>query len=167
MNIVVDVEADGPCPSLYSMISFGAVALDDMTKTFYGECAPISEQWQPEALKVSGFTREQTLSFKSPETTMIEFDKWLSQFKKVTFWSDNNGFDWQFINYYLHLYVGNNRFGFSSRNIGDIYKGMNKSVYASFKHLRVTKHSHHPVDDAMGNAEALIKIRELGLILPK
>lgn len=167
MNIVVDVEADGPCPSLYSMISFGAVALDDMTKTFYGECAPISKQWQPEALKVSGFTREQTLAFKSPETTMIEFDKWLSQFEKVTFWSDNNGFDWQFINYYLHRYVGNNRFGFSSRNISDIYKGMNKSVYTSFKHLRVTKHSHHPVDDAMGNAEALIKIRELGLILPK
>ena len=27
----VDVEADGPCPGLYSMVSFGAVKFDEST----------------------------------------------------------------------------------------------------------------------------------------
>lgn len=31
-------------------------------------------------------------------------------------------------------------------------------------HLRKTRHTHHPVDDAMGNAEALLTMKEtLGL----
>jgi hypothetical protein len=34
----------------------------------------------------------------------------------------------------------------------------------NFKHLRRAKHTHHPVDDARGNAEALLHMRdELGL----
>jgi hypothetical protein len=35
---------------------------------------------------------------------------------------------------------------------------------ASFKHLRKTKHTHDPLDDARGNAEAMLHlIDELGL----
>jgi hypothetical protein len=33
-----------------------------------------------------------------------------------------------------------------------------KDAFASFKHLRKTTHTHHPVDDAKGNAEALLAI---------
>jgi hypothetical protein len=41
---------------------------------------------------------------------------------------------------------------------------MVKDSFASFKHLRKTKHTHHPVDDAKGNAEALLHMKEsLGL----
>ena len=37
-------------------------------------------------------------------------------------------------------------------------------VFVNFKHLRKTKHTHHPVDDARGNAEALLAMKEqLGL----
>jgi hypothetical protein len=35
--------------------------------------------------------------------------------------------------------------------------------YAKWKHLRKTIHSHHPVDDAKGNAEALLAMKEMGL----
>ena len=47
--IVVDVEADGPVPGLYSMVSFGAVIVEpSLSKTFYGQVKPISEDWLPQ-----------------------------------------------------------------------------------------------------------------------
>ena len=76
------------------------------------------------------------------------------------FISDNNGFDWQFVNWYFHHFLGNNPFGHSSTNLGSLYKGVAKDMFVNFKHLRKTKHTHHPVDDARGNAEALLRIKE-------
>src|SRR5262245_1316566 len=40
-HIVFDVEADGPCPGLYNMISFGLVSLADPSQGFLGEVAPL------------------------------------------------------------------------------------------------------------------------------
>jgi len=40
---------------------------------------------------------------------------------------------------------------------------MMKDSRASWKHLRKTKHTHNPVDDAMGNAEALLEMQKMGL----
>src|SRR5262249_10224423 len=78
--------------------------------------------------------------------------------------SDNNGFDWQFINWYFHTFVGTNPFGHSSTNLGSLYKGLVKDTSKNFKHLRRSKHTHDPVDDARGNAEALLRLQgELGL----
>lgn len=162
-NIIVDVEADGPAPGLYSMVSFGAVILsENLDKTFYGQCRPIEDaNWIPEALKVSGHTREEVMTFPRPEHTMQAFASWIEKHKKgrAIFWADNNGFDWQFINYYFHRYYGSNPFGFSSQNINSLYKGITRDMFASFKHLRKTKHTHHPVDDAVGNAEAMLAMR--------
>ncbi|WP_237564776.1 hypothetical protein [Blastopirellula marina] len=79
------------------------------------------------------------------------------------FISDNNGFDWQFISWYFHHFLGRNPLGHSSTNLGSLYKGKPKDCFANFKHLRKTKHTDHPVDDALGNAEALHMQRELGL----
>ena len=57
--IMVDIESDGPIPGDYSMVSFGAVIVEEgLEKTFYGQLKPISEKWIPEALQVSGFSRE-------------------------------------------------------------------------------------------------------------
>jgi len=41
-------------------------------------------------------------------------------------------------------------------NLGSFYKGLVRDTLKNFKHLRQTKHTHHPVDDAKGNAEALL-----------
>lgn len=168
--IMVDVEADGPIPGEYSMVSFGAVVVaDDLSRTFYGRLQPVSEKWVPEALKVSGFSREDTLEFTRPEEVMAEFRDWLKANSKgrPAFISDNNGFDWQFINWYFHHFLGENPFGFSSTNLGSLYKGIVKDVFQNFKHLRRTAHTHHPVDDARGNAEALLQIKaHFGLKIP-
>ncbi len=165
--IMVDVESDGPIPGDYSMISFGAVVVDQgLDKTFYGQLKPISEKWMPEALAVSGFNREETLEFDDPKMVMEKFSKWLNENCKTRplFFSDNNGFDWQFINWYFIHFLENNPFGFSSTNLGSLYKGLVKDTFKNFKHLRKTKHTHNPVDDAMGNAEALLHMKnEMGL----
>jgi hypothetical protein len=39
-----------------------------------------------------------------------------------------------------------------------------KDMTKNFKHLRKTIHSHHPVDDVRGNAEAFLYLKdEMGL----
>lgn len=164
--VMVDIESDGPIPGDYSMVCFGAVIVEpELKRTFYGQLCPISEKYIPDALAVSGFTREQCLEFAPAKQVMEEFGKWLSENcgGRMFFISDNNGFDWQFINWYFHHFLDRNPFGFSSQNLGSLYKGLQKDTFANFKHLRKTRHTHNPVDDARGNAEALLQMKEMGL----
>lgn len=159
--VMVDVEADGPAPGLYSMVCFGAVLVEPgLSRDFYAQLCPISDQWVPEALAVSGFTREQTLAFGESKIAMERFALWLDEVapRRPMFISDNNGFDWQFINYYFHRFLGRNPFGHSSTNLGSFYKGLTADTTGNFKHLRKTRHTHHPVDDAKGNAEAFMTL---------
>jgi hypothetical protein len=165
--IMVDVESDGPIPGDYSMICFGAVLVDDkLDKTFYGKLKPVSDKFIPEALAISGFSREETMGFDGPKEVMQNFKNWIKEVAKdrPIFISDNNGFDWMFICWYFHHFIGENPFGFSSQNLGSLYKGIAKDTFKTFKHLRQTRHTHNPVDDAKGNAEALLTMkREYGL----
>jgi DNA polymerase III epsilon subunit-like protein len=166
--VMVDVESDGPIPGDYSMICFGAVVIEEaLDKTFYARLRPISDKWVPEALAVSGFTREQTMQFEPAFQAMQSFREWLkanASAGRPIFISDNNGYDWQFINWYFHHFLGENPFGYSSTNLGSLYKGIVRDFTKNFKHLRKTAHTHHPVDDARGNAEAFLEIiRQHGL----
>lgn len=164
---MVDVETDGPIPGDFSMVCFGAIVVrPDLGQTFYGETKPISDKWDPEALAISGFSREQHLKFDDPKEIMECFAEWLTQASegKPRFVADNNGFDWQFINWYFHHFLGKNPFGYSSTNLGSLYKGLVRDTGKNFKHLRKTNHDHNPVNDARGNAEALLHMqRKMGL----
>ena len=164
--VMVDIESDGPIPGDYSMICLGAIIVEsELNRTFYGQLQPISAAFIPEALAVSEWTREACIGFDDPKTVMERFGDWLHSNAKgrLVFVSDNNGFDWQFINWYFHHFTGTNPFGFSSMNLGSLYKGMQKNTFVNFKHLRKTPHTHHPLDDACGNAEALLQMQAMGL----
>jgi hypothetical protein len=164
--VMVDIEADGPIPGDFSMVSLGAIIVEPaLERTFYGQLRPISERFVPEALSVSGHSREETLGFPEPKLVMERFRDWLLKEcpQRRIFISDNNGFDWQFVNWYFHHFLGVNPFGFSSQNLGSLYKGLVKDTFQRFKHLRKTRHTHHPVDDARGNAEALLAMKDMGL----
>jgi hypothetical protein len=121
------------------MTELGAVLLEDPARTFYYDFRNGS--------RLDG---------------IILFEDWLKANSKgrPMFISDNNGFDWGWVNYYFWMYLGRNPFGHSSTNLGSLYKGMRKTMRENFKHLRKTRHTHHPVDDAMGNIEALIHMRD-------
>ena len=167
--IVVDVESDGDIPHKYSMVCFGAIIVEpSLSKSFYGQTKPISDNRKPEALAISWFTREQHQNFEEPKIVMERFKKWIEQNSiwKPIFISDNLAFDWQWINRYFHMFLEENPFWFSWRRIGDLYCGMkmNTKLNQEWKKLyRKTKHTHNPLDDAKGNAEAILSIKELGL----
>jgi hypothetical protein len=166
---VVDVESDGPVPGRYSMVSFGAVLVEpSLSQTFYGQTRPISDKFIPDALAVSGHSREQHLAFDDPAAVMARFRDWIAETSqgRPIFVSDNVAFDWQWINYYFHTTLGENPFGHSGRRIGDLYCGMVNDSFAAWRHLRKTPHTHHPVDDAKGNAEAILAMKEMGLKIP-
>lgn len=159
--IVVDVEADGPCPGLFSMVSLGAVVVEPSVSDtvapdhFFAETAPISLRYNEDALRVCQVRRSSHLKYPPPVEGMTNFAKWIevhTDGRRPVFWSDNNGFDWQFVNYYFHRELGVNPFGHSSRRIADFAAGMKRY---DWKKMRRTPHTHHPVDDARGNVEAL------------
>lgn len=168
MLVMVDVEFDGPAVGLYSMVCFGAVIVDtELDKCFFGKTKPITDAYVGSALRISGFTREEHESFPEPKQTMDQFANWLKEESqdKPVFISDNPAADWQWINYYFHRYLGSNPFGFSARRVGDIYSGMEMNMRSAsrWKRFRKTPHTHNPVDDAKGNAEALLHLFSKGL----
>lgn len=163
---VIDVESDGPVAGLYSMVCFGAIKVDDsLDKTFYGKTKPISDKYKSEALEISGFSRKEHLTFDEPQIVMQNFADWIkdNSVGRPIFLSDNNGFDFAFINYYFHLCNIENPFGWTSRRIGDIFCGYYNNLFYQWKRHRKTSHTHNPVDDAKGNAEALLYLKNEGL----
>jgi len=168
--IIVDVEADGQRPGINSMVCFGAVLVDKqgkLNKTFYGQTAPISKIYDPEALAVSGFTRKEHENFQDAGKTMEEFNNWLNQLgngNKILY-SDNNQFDGMYMNYYFHTFIGKNPFGFSSHRIGNIFQGFFNDPYYKWKKHRDSvnyPHNHDPLSDAKGNASALLWLYKQG-----
>jgi hypothetical protein len=165
--ISVDVESDGRIQGINSIVCFAAVIVEpSLKKTFYGKIRPISDKWEPEALAISGFSREEHLTFDEPEKVMKDFEIWINEnsIGNPVLISDNPGYDASWIAYYFNVFNNlNNPFGWSSRRIGDLYCGMKFDAYSRWKHLRKTSHTHNPLDDAMGNAEAILKMQEMGL----
>jgi len=137
--IFVDVEGHGPAPGLNDVNKFEFGAVEYKTEeVFYGKDAQ--------------------------KQTFVDFALWLKQFEgSPVFISDNNGYDYQFINYYFWLHLNCNPFGHSSRRISDIYSGCIRNMRngTKWKKWRITPHDHNPVNDAKGNVEAFKKIVQL------
>lgn len=175
-EIFVDVEADGPYPPLYSMHEFGAVVINkdedgnlSVEESFHGKLKPISPIYREDALAVSGWSRAETMKFDLPLMTMERFDTWLEDQERrgqgrLHFWSDNNGFDWSFINYYFWHFLNKNPFGHTSCNVSYLYKGVVQNTRENWARFRrkhaSTKHDHNPVNDARANAEAYIYLKQ-------
>ena len=142
MGILVVVDCEAPfgvgAPSVGDMTEFGAVDVNALREgreeTFHGtDCS---------------------------EDTFRRFREWLAPRMPVVFVSDNPAYDFQWINFYFWKYFGENPFGHFGRRISDFYAGLVGDFRSTqrWKRLRQTRHDHHPVHDALGNAEALIRI---------
>ena len=165
---VVDVEADGPIPGDYSMLWIGAVRLDRELQTRFSiKLRPLENAgFKAEALNAAGLDREEFIrDGTAPLQAMTSFRNWIAATNRKgrpVFLSDNNAFDWMFVCWYFHHFLHENPFGYSSRRIGDFYAGLRRDYRARWKHLRKTLHTHNPVDDAVGNAEAFIAMLDEG-----
>lgn len=168
MYISVDIEADGPIPGDFSMLSLGAVVIEPtLDRTFYREFRPISENYNQGALDSIGWTREHSLTFPEAKSGIWMFHEWLSRLKRedgrLTFVSDNPIFDGMFVSWYLHHFYGSNPFGFSGFALTSFSKGWERDMSKNHKRHRRTKHTHNALDDARGNAEAFLYYTERGL----
>ncbi|OEJ93707.1 3'-5' exonuclease [Streptomyces thermolilacinus] len=174
--VSVDVEADGPIPGPYSMLSFGAavagrqdadgyVAAAPEAVTFYRELRPISAEFVPEALAVSGLDRERLLAEGAqPEAALREFTAWVREVSRggqPVMCGYPAAYDWTFLYWYLMRFTGESPFGHSG--CLDM-----KTLYATKARLplrAVAKrtmpagllsrrpHTHHALDDAIEQAE--------------
>lgn len=156
--ILVDCEARGISPVAGTLTEFGAVELFS-DKEFHGKIWEAVPDPSNPAIPVP-------IVLTSPaadKTVFYEFRDWLDQFPvPLVFVSDNPAFDWQWISAGFALATGENPFGHSARRIGDFYAGQvgNWKKTQEWKKLRVTPHTHNPVDDARGNREALLVLLE-------
>ncbi|NDU73613.1 exonuclease [Actinomadura sp. DSM 109109] len=177
--ISVDVEADGPIPGPYSMLSFGmslcGIAgghgfepVDPAETTFYAELRPISDAYVPEALAVSGLDRDHLAAEgREPGEAMGAASSWVTAAATAADASPvlvayPLGFDWMFLYWYwMRFTEAGSPFG-HSRHL-DL-----KSVYATKARTSITRstrrrmpahllpdrpHTHNALDDAIEQAE--------------
>jgi ribonuclease T len=162
--ISVDIEAAGPVPPAFSMLSLGAVVVDDPKKTFYVELKPVNDKFVPDAMKVVGRTLQDfAKSGRDPKEAMTAFRDWLVNVKKAAkpvFVGFNATFDWAFVNFYFHQYLGENPFGFGGIDIKSFYMGMTGCAWEDTRSSRIrselkgpSRHTHNALDDAIEQAE--------------
>ncbi|MBO4273250.1 exonuclease [Microbispora triticiradicis] len=181
--ISVDIEADGPIPGPYSMVSFGMTVAgrmigrrfertDPETRTFYAELRPISDDFVPEALAVSGLDRGTLLrEGRDPAEAMTAAAAWVRKACGAdlpVLAAFPLSYDWMWMYWYFLRFTGESPFG-HSRCI-DI-----KTLYAAKAAVPVAwatkrqmprevrssrRHTHNALDDAIEQAELLQNLME-------
>lgn len=174
--ISVDVEADGPIPGEYSMLSFGAAVagrqdasgfspVSPDADTFYRELKPISEAYDAEALAVSGLDRERLLAGgEDPAAAMTAFAAWVEEIRdgaKPVVVGYPACYDWMFLYWYLIRFAGRSPFGHSGcldmKTLYAVKAGVPLGAVAKRtmpkRLLPDRPHTHHALDDAVEQAE--------------
>src|SRR5438067_1294281 len=95
--ISVDIEAAGPIPGEYSLLSIGACLTNDIDQSFYIELHPINGRFVQRALDISGLSLQYLRqNGKSPLEAMTLFRDWLRKIStgsKPVFVGFNASFD--------------------------------------------------------------------------
>lgn len=174
--ISVDIEADGPIPGPYSMLSLGAAvagtqdadgfaAADPARHTFYRELRPISTEFVPEALAVSGLDRERLgREGAEPAAALTEFTGWVREVSagaQPVMCGYPAAYDWMFLYWYLIRFTGASPFGHSGcldmKTLYAVKAGLPLRAVAKGtmpRHLLSRRrHTHHALDDAVEQAE--------------
>ncbi|MFE7633708.1 3'-5' exonuclease [Kitasatospora sp. NPDC001119] len=186
--VSVDVEADGPIPGPYSMVSFGAVVAgwhdgEGFRRAgaggagFYRELRPISAEYVPEALAVSGLDRAALeADGADPAAAMREFGRWVEGVRggpggrryRPVMVGYPAVYDWQFLYWYLVRFTGSSPFGHSgcldlktlyAARAGVPFAGIGKRSMPP-ELLPDLPHTHHALDDAREQAELFANLWE-------
>lgn len=165
-NIIsVDIEAAGPIPSQYALLSIGACTLSQPQQTFYAELIPDKDNFEPQALQVHGLEISQlNANGQPPEEAMRRFANWLENSlppgQKPIMLAFNAPFDWMFIHDYFIRYLGSNPFGHSAIDIKAVYLGATgkswqetSGVYLHTRYHDGSKLTHNALEDAVAQAE--------------
>jgi hypothetical protein len=177
-----DVETDGPIPGPFSILSFALVyagAFDgenltspqDYDRTFYRELKPISENFQPEALRVNGLDRDRLLrEGVAPESAMTDAARWIGNLAggaKPVLVAYPLSFDWSWLYWYFvrfaaegspfsHSLCFDMKTAFAVKARVPISEAGRSKILPSLRSQR--KHTHHALEDAIEQAEIFAKI---------
>lgn len=169
--ISVDIEASGPVPGIYSMLSLGAYLIGTPERTFYAELRPVTANAVPEALRVSRFTLDQlTKTGHDPQEVMSAFRDWVKEVsvdKVPVFVGFNASFDWSFVNWYFHVFLGENPFGIGALDIKAYYMGFSGCYWRETTSRQLPQQfqpihrpTHNALDDAIAQAQIFKKLLE-------
>ncbi|MFF7452356.1 MULTISPECIES: exonuclease [unclassified Streptomyces] len=181
LYISVDIEADGPIPGPYSMISLGAAVAgvqdsegftpaDPEQRTFYRELKPISTEFVPEALAVSGLDRELLCARGAePAVALAEFSAWVGEVSdgaQPVMCGYPASYDWTFLYWYLIRFTGASPFGHSGcldmKTLYATKAGLPLRAVAKRTMPRALlsgrRHTHHALDDAVEQAELFARL---------
>jgi DNA polymerase III epsilon subunit-like protein len=168
----VDVETSGPIPGEYSLLAIGACDVSDPTRTFSCELRPTAQKFDPDALDVTGLSLDRLMrDGLEPAVGMQAFKNWVVSTTgpnaSPVFVGFNAAFDWSFVNYYFHRYLGENPFGFAALDIKSMYMGATRCSWAQTRSsqvasaLRATlKGDHDALHDAQFQAELFRLIQQ-------
>ena len=163
--VSVDVETAGPIPGEFSLLSIGACAVADPTKTFSCELKPINGNFDPKALEVTGLSLDELARIGlDPSDAMQRFADWLATLtepdRSLVFVGFNAPFDWSFVNYYFHRFGENNPFGFAALDIKALYMGATGCSWSDTRSSKIVerlkpnlKGTHDALHDALYQAE--------------
>jgi len=172
-----DVETDGSIPGPFSILSFAMIyagAFDGETfyrppayeHRFYIELKPISDRFEPEALRINGLDREKLVhSGSDPRSAMSEAARWVRETAaggEPVLVAYPLSFDWSWLYwYFISFSDSGSPFGYSrcfdvktavaiklGKTIGDAGR---HQVPHSLKPN--SAHTHHALDDAIEQAE--------------
>ena len=168
--ISIDVEAAGPYPGRYSLLSIGACLVDDPQNGYYIELKPINKEAVESALHATELSMDK-LSREGiePIIAMQAFADWIRRMTprgtRAIMVGYNAPFDWGFINHYFLEYLGENPFGHSAIDIKAFYMGLNgcaweetSMLYLSPRFLKGQKLPHDALADARLQAELFRKL---------
>jgi hypothetical protein len=172
--VAVDVEADGPIPGPYSMLSLGMAAVGIPELRFYTELQPISDQFDPRALAVAGLDRERLFrEAPPPEMAMGAAAKWVHALRRrgrPVFLAAPAVWDGMFVHWYFVRFVGKSPFGPTGSGVdlrsyemgvrGCEWVATRKGTIKHRLGLSGLPHTHHAGEDAAELAtvfEALLR----------
>ena len=162
LYVAVDVEADGPIPGPYSMLSLGMAVAGRSELTFYTELQPISDDFVPEALAVSGLDRDR-LAREAPTArdALRSAAAWvdgLRRYGRPVFLAAPAVYDGMFLHWYFTRYVGHSPFAASGAGIDlrSYWMGLTGCEWAQTHKggikealgLTGLPHTHHAGEDA-------------------
>ncbi|MDE1819912.1 MAG: 3'-5' exonuclease [Euryarchaeota archaeon] len=165
--ISVDIEASGPIPGEYSMVSLGACWLSEVSKTFYVELQPLpGSKADPDAMRVNGLDLSKLeAEGVEPAEAMRRFGRWVREVLPARpVFASFGTFDWMFVRWYMVKFLteeeGANLFGPNSLDMKSFWMGAGGTDWRGTRkgnlpsHLRSgRKHTHNALDDAIEQAE--------------
>lgn len=174
LYVAVDVEADGPIPGPYSMLSLGMAVAGRPDLVFYTELKPISDAFVPEALAVSGLDRDRLIAqAPEPAQAMAAAKAWVEGLRTIgrpMFLAAPAVWDGMFVHWYFVNFTGSSPFGPTGAGVdlrsywmgrtGGQYSSIHKADIVRAVGLRLP-HTHHAGQDAAELAQIFQAVRAL------